>query len=131
MNMVPPHTIGFKLNVPIWSSGTRWADVRSAKMDYAKSLNDMEDKEQQLGIQARQLRYNLTSAYENYQIQSDNIGVMQRVFKSNSEKFKYGTISSMQLTTSGTELVNAQNTYVNALLDMVNAHVELKSLLNK
>lgn len=131
MNMVPPHTIGFKLNVPIWSSGSRWADVRSAKMDYAKSLNDMEDKEQQLGIQARQLRYNLTSAYENYQIQSDNIGVMQRVFKSNSEKFKYGTISSMQLTTSGTELVNAQNTYVNALLDMVNAHVELKSLLNK
>lgn len=131
MNMVPPHTIGFKLNVPIWSSGSRWADVRSAKMDYAKSLNDMEDKAQQLGIQARQLRYNLTSAYENYQIQSDNIGVMQRVFNSNSEKFKYGTISSMQLTTSGTELVNAQNTYVNALLDMVNAHVELKTLLNK
>lgn len=131
MNMVPPHTIGFKLNVPIFSSGSRWADVKSAKLDYEKALNEMADTEQQLGIQARQLRYNLTSAYENFEIQSSNIGVMQRVFKSNTEKFKYGTISSMQLTTSSTELVNAQNTYINALLDMVNAHVELRNLLNR
>lgn len=131
MNMVPPHTVGFKLNVPIFSSGSRWADVKSAKLDYEKAKNEMEDTEQQLGIQARQLRYNLTSAYENFEIQSNNIGVMQRVFKSNTEKFKYGTISSMQLTTSSTELVNAQNTYINALLDMVNAHVELRNLLNR
>ncbi|MBO7429290.1 MAG: TolC family protein [Paludibacteraceae bacterium] len=131
MNMVPPHTVGFKLNVPIFSSGSRWADVKSAKLDYEKARNEMEDTEQQLGIQARQLRYNLTSAYENFEIQSNNIGVMQRVFKSNTEKFKYGTISSMQLTTSSTELVNAQNTYINALLDMVNAHVELRNLLNR
>lgn len=64
--------------------------------------------ELQLGIQEKQLRYNLTSAYENFEIQSNNIDVMQRVFKSNSEKFKYGTISSMQLTTSSTELISAQ-----------------------
>ena len=56
---------------------------------------------------------------------------MQRVFKSNTEKFKYGTISSMQLTTSSTELIGAQNTYITALMDMVSAYVDLKVLLNK
>ena len=127
----PKNTVGFKLSVPIWSSGTRWADVRSAKMDYAKALNDLEDTELQLGIQGKQLRYNLTSAYENYENQSNNIEVMQRVFKSNTEKFKYGTISSMQLTTSSTELIGAQNTYITALMDMVSAYVDLKVLLNK
>jgi outer membrane protein TolC len=131
MNMTPPNTVGLRLNVPIWSSGSRWADVRSAKMDYEKSLNTLDDTELQLGIQEKQLRYNLTSAFENFQIQSENIDVMQRVFNSNAEKFKYGTISSMQLTTSSTELVSAQNTYINALLDMVSAHVELRNLLNK
>lgn len=127
----PKNTVGFKLTVPIWSSGSRWADVRSAKMDYAKALNELEDTELQLGIQGKQLRYNLTSAYENYENQSNNIEVMQRVFKSNTEKFKYGTISSMQLTTSSTELIGAQNTYITALMDMVSAYVDLKVLLNK
>lgn len=127
----PEHTVGFKVSVPIWSSGSRWADVRSAKMEYAKAVNTLEDTELQLGIQEKQLRYNLTSAYENYEIQSNNMDVMQRVFKSNTEKFKYGTISSMQLTTSSSELVGAQNTYITSLMDMVGAYVDLKVLLNK
>lgn len=131
MNMTPPNTVGLKLNVPIWSSGGRAADVRSAKIDYAKEQNKLEDAKLNLGIQESQLRYNLVSAYENHQIQSDNIEVMQRVFKSNSEKYKYGTISSMQLTTSSTELLNAQSTYITSLIDMVSAYVNLKSLLNK
>jgi outer membrane protein TolC len=53
------------------------------------------------------------------------------IFNSYAEKFKYGVASSMQVTTSSTELVNAQNDYVNSLLEMVNAHIELKILLNK
>lgn len=131
MNMTPPNTFGLTLNVPIWSSGSRYADVKGAKIEYAKALNELEDTELQLRIQEKQLRYNLVSAFENYQIQNENMEVMQRVFKSNTEKFKYGTISSMDLTRSSTDLVNAQNTYVSALVDMITAHVELKKLLNK
>ena len=131
MNMTPPNTFGLTLNVPIWSSGSRYADVKGAKIEYAKAQNELEDTELQLKIQEKQLRYNLVSAFENYQIQNENMEVMQRVFKSNTEKFKYGTISSMDLTRSSTDLVNAQNTYVSALVDMITAHVELKKLLNK
>ena len=131
MNMTPPNTFGLTLNVPIWSSGSRYADVKGAKIEYAKAQNELEDTELQLRIQEKQLRYNLVSAFENYQIQNENMEVMQRVFKSNTEKFKYGTISSMDLTRSSTDLVNAQNTYVSALVDMITAHVELKKLLNK
>ncbi|MBR0502529.1 MAG: TolC family protein [Paludibacteraceae bacterium] len=130
-NTTPPNTFGLTLNVPIWSSGSRYADVKGAKIEYAKAQNELEDTELQLRIQEKQLRYNLVSAFENYQIQNENMEVMQRVFKSNTEKFKYGTISSMDLTRSSTDLVNAQNTYVSALVDMITAHVELKKLLNK
>ncbi|MBR4971202.1 MAG: TolC family protein, partial [Paludibacteraceae bacterium] len=94
-------------------------------------INTLEQTEEGLMIQDKQLRFNLSSAYENYQIQSNNMEVMQNVFNSYSEKFKYGVASSMQVTTSSTELVNAQNDYVTSLLEMVNAHIELKILLNK
>lgn len=131
MNMTPPNTVGVQLNVPIWSSGNRAAGVRSAKIDYAKEQNKLEDAMLNLGIQESQYRYNLVSAYENHQIQSENIEVMQRVFRSNSEKYKYGTISSMQLTTSSTDLLTAQSSYISSLIDMVSAYVNLKVLLNK
>lgn len=131
MDMSAPNTVGMTLNVPIWSTGTRWADVKSAKCDYASSLNTLEDTKQQLGIQEKQLKYNLQSALENHEIQSNNIDVMLRVFKSNSEKFKYGTVSSMQLTTSSTDLISAQNTYLSALMEMVSAYVDLRILMNK
>ena len=131
MDMTPPHMFGVRVNVPIYSSGSRLADVRSAKYDYEKAQNQLEDTRQQLGINEKQLRFNLVNAFENHQIQSDNIEVMQRVFKSNSEKFKYGTISSQQLTQSSIDLITAQNTYISALTDMVSAYVDLKVLLNK
>jgi outer membrane protein TolC len=131
LDMTPPNTVGFKLSVPIFSTGSRWADVRGAKMDYAKEVNNLKDATQNLNIQEKQLRYNLTSSYEDYQIQSKNIEVMQRVFDSNSEKYKYGTISSLSLTNSSTDLISAQNTYVSSLLEMVTAYVSLRNLLNK
>ncbi len=131
LDMTPPNTVGFKLSVPIFSTGSRWADVRSAKMDYAKEVNNLKDATQNLNIQEKQLRYNLTSSYEDYQIQSKNIEVMQRVFNSNSEKYKYGTISSLSLTNSSTDLISAQNAYVSSLLSMVTAYVNLRNLLNK
>ncbi len=131
MDMQPPHTVNIGLSIPIFSSGVNWAGVRAAKCDYASAINTLEQTEEGLMIQDKQLRFNLSSAYENYQIQSNNMEVMQNVFNSYSEKFKYGVASSMQVTTSSTELVNAQNDYVTSLLEMVNAHIELKILLNK
>lgn len=131
MDMQPPHTVNIALAVPIFSSGVNWAGVRAAKCDYASAINTLEQTTEGLMIQDKQLRFNLSSAYENYQIQSNNMEVMQNVFNSYAEKFKYGVASSMQVTTSSTELVNAQNDYVNSLLEMVNAHIELKILLNK
>ncbi len=38
--------------------------------------------------------------------------------------------SSLDVTTSGTELIGAQSNYVKALLDVITAQIELENLLN-
>ena len=48
-----------------------------------------------------------------------------------SKKYQYGMASSMEVTTAGTDLVSVQSSYVQALLDFVNAQIELEKLLNK
>lgn len=131
MNMTPPNTVGVTLNVPIWSSGVRAAGVTEKKLAYQAAQNSLLDTEDQLRVSDRQYRYDLVSAYDNYQIQKRNIEVTQRVFDNMAKKFEYGYASSLDVTNTSTNLISAQQNYIQALTSMVQAHVNLKNLLNK
>ncbi len=130
-NMTPPHVVGFTLNVPIFSSGKRKEALNEAKLGYQQELNTLEDTQESLLVQHKQLSYNLKSAYESYETQEKNIEVTQRIFDKMSEKYKYGMASSLELTNSSTELISAQSSYVQALLEVVTAQIDLENLLNK
>lgn len=131
MNMTPPNTVGVTVSVPIWSSGVRAAGVTEKKLAYQAAQNTLADTEDQLRVSDRQYRYDLVSAYDNYQIQKRNIEVTQRVFENMSKKFEYGYASSLDVTNTSTNLITAQQNYIQALTSMVNAHINLKNLLNK
>jgi outer membrane protein TolC len=131
MNMTPPNTVGVTLSVPIWSSGVRAAGATEKKLAYQAAQNTLADTEDQLKVQDRQYRYDLVSAYDNYQIQKRNIDVTQRVFDNMAKKFEYGYASSLDVTNTSTNLISAQQNYIQALTSMVQAHVNLKNLLNK
>ena len=63
--------------------------------------------------------------------EKDNIEVTRRVFASATNKFKYGASSNMELTNASNDLINAQSTYVQAMLSLINAQAELEEFLNK
>ena len=130
-NMTVPHTLGLTLSVPIFSSGQRYKALQGAKIAHEKQMNTLADTEMSLKIQHRQLKYNLTSALERLQTQQKNVEVTQRVFDNISLKYEHGYSSSMDVTTAGTNLIGAQSSYVQALLEFVNAQIELEKLLNK
>ncbi len=131
MNMTPPNTVGVTLNVPIWSSGVRAAGVTEKKLAYQAAQNTLADTEDQLRVSDRQYRYDLVSAYDNYQIQKRNIEVTQRVFDNMAKKFEYGYASSLDVTNTSSNLISAQQNYIQALTSMVSAHINLKNLLNQ
>lgn len=129
-NMTPPNALGISVSIPIFSSGSRLAAVKEAKLEYEKQRNNFENTQEALVIQHRQLRYNLRSSYESFETQKKNMVVVQRVFDDISRKYEHGMASSMDVTNSGTELIAAQSNYVQALLEVVNAQIELENLLN-
>jgi len=131
MNMTAPNMVGVSLKVPIWSSGKRASAVVEKKLAYQAAQNTLIDTENALRVQNKQLRYNLSSAYENYQTQTQNLDVSQRVFDNISKKYEQGYASSTDVTNSSMTLLTAQSNYISAMLEMVNAHIELKKLLNK
>lgn len=131
MNMTPPNVVGFSVSLPIWQSWQRMSNIKEAKISYNKSQNSFDDARAGLLIQDKQLRYNLTSAYETYQTQQSNLDVTKRVFDNITIKYEHGAASSLEVTNASTNLVSAQSSYINAMLQLINAKVELEVLLNK
>ena len=131
MNMTPPNMIGAQLNIPIFTFGKTYAAIKDARLAYKKQLNTLEDTELALNVQYRQLLYNLRSAIEKYEIQRQNVAVARRVFDNIAKKYEHGVASSLDVTNSGTNLISAQSSYVQSLLEIINAQVSLEQLLNK
>ena len=130
MRMTPPNVVQVTVKMPLWSSGKRAAGVVEKKIALEEAKNTLSETTDNLEIQYRQLCFNLTNAYETYINEKDNIEVSQRVFNSSTEKFKWGAASNLELTNASNDLINAQSTYVQAMLELINAQAELEEFLN-
>ena len=129
-NMTPPNAISLNISMPLWSSGKRAAGVVEKKIALEEARNTFAETANNLGIQNEQLRYNLQNGYETYINEKDNMAVTQRVFESTTNKFNQGAASNLDLVNASNDLITAQSSYVQAVLTLVNAQVELEKFLN-
>ena len=130
LNMTPPNAVSLNISMPLWSSGKRAAGVVEKKIALEEARNTFAETANNLGIQNEQLRYNLQNGYETYMNEKDNMEVTQRVFESTTNKFNQGAASNLDLVNASNDLITAQSSYVQAVLALVNAQVELEKFLN-
>jgi len=130
-DLSPNHAAGINLSIPIFSSGVRKSKVQKAKIELEKISVNMDILEEQLKIQYNQLKFNLTSALENYNTQKENIEVAARILKTMENKFKQGLISSLELTQVNSNYLQANSDFLSATLELMQAHVQLKKLFNE
>ena len=130
MRMTPPNVVQVSVRMPLWSSAKRAAGVVEKKIALEEAKNTLSETTDNLAIQYRQLCFNLTNAYETYLNEKENIDVSQRVFASATAKYRYGASSNIELTNASNDLINAQSSYVQAILTLINAQVELEEFLN-
>lgn len=130
LNMTPPNAVSVSISMPLWSSGKRAAGVVEKKIALEEARNTFAETTDNLGIQNEQLRYNLQNGYETYLTEKDNMDVTQRIFESTTKKFNQGVASNLELVNASNDLISAQSTYVQAVLSLVNAQVELEKFLN-
>ena len=129
-NMTPPNAVSLNISMPLWSSGKRAAGVVEKKIALEEARNTFAETANNLGIQNEQLRYNLQNGYETYMNEKDNMEVTQRVFESTTNKFNQGAASNLDLVNASNDLITAQSSYVQTVLTLVNAQVELEKFLN-
>ena len=127
----PNSVLGFQLSVPIFASGQRYAKISKAKINLEKAYNTKDMVSDQLLMQEKQLRYNLQSAWEQYILQKDNVELASRVFQSFRNKYDQGVASSLDLTQANNNYLSAQNSYLSALMNLLQTKVSFDKLMNQ
>jgi outer membrane protein len=129
-DITPNHVIGLNLSIPIFASGARKHRVDQARINLEVAENQKELLSHQLQIQEKQLRFNLNTALEQYESQLKNMEVARRVYQNFDNKFRQGMISSLDMITANNNYLQAENSYVSALMQLMDAQVALETLLN-
>lgn len=129
-DMTPTHLLGFSLSVPIFSSGLRDAKVDQARIEYEIADRNTEILGDQLELQNRQLKYNLQSSLDNYGTQKENVEVARSVLENYQRKYEQGMASSLDVTQSNSNYLDAQSSYLNAMFEVMSARIQLEKLMN-
>lgn len=130
MNYFPYSVVGLQVQIPIFASGTRSAQINKARINLDKSLNTKSMMSEQLLMQEKQLRYNLLNANEQYKSQKENIEIAGRVLTSFQNKYNQGMASSLDLTQANNNYLTAQTNYLNAVMNLLQTKVAFDKLMN-
>ena len=124
-------TLGFQLNLPIFSSGQRLSQVQQAELQLQKTQNNLSDTRKSLKNQFIQTRNNYFTAYDNYQTAHENMQLAKRVYQRISKKHAEGMAGSLELTQANRDYLNAESEYIRSLVELLNARTELDKILNE
>jgi outer membrane protein TolC len=122
--------LGVSMNIPIFSSLGRSAATQRAKINLEKSKNDLTETEQKLKLQIAQAKSNYQFSIEDYENKKQNLSLAERIEQKNETKFFEGIASSFELRQAQTQLYASQQDYLQAMLDVITNKAELETLLN-
>lgn len=127
-DMTPKNIVGLQLQIPIFSSGVRYYKTREARIDLLTIENTKEQLSDQLRIQEKQLTFNLNSALEQYENQRKSIDVSRRVYQSLKNKYENGMISGLDLINADNNYLRAESDHLNAMMQVLSARLQLDKL---
>lgn len=127
-----PTTVwGFSMNIPIWSSGNRYAKVQQMKLNFRK----MEESEKQLSsslqLQVQTARNNFSNMYYNYLNRKKNLEVTVKIYQKTNTKYREGMASSFDLNQAQNNFIQANTDYTMSIMDLLQNKIELEKFLTR
>jgi len=122
--------LGLTLDVPLFSSGARNARTQQARIALDQAETDFEYAQEQIRLAYEQAKNEHELSIDNLEVCKKNLSLAERIEQKNQIKFKEGIASSFELRQAQTQLYSAQNSMLEAMLDMINSKAELETVLN-
>lgn len=122
--------LGVSLNIPIFSSGMRGSRTKQREIEYEQALLELEQTENQVKQEIRSAKSDYEFSLENYENAQKNLELSERIENKNQIKFFEGIATSFELSEAQRQLYSAQQNYLEAMLQVINAKVTLENLLD-
>ncbi|TBN14614.1 TolC family protein [Hyunsoonleella pacifica] len=123
-------TLNASLNIPLFSSGKRSAATQRAKINLEKSKEELNETTQKLRLQIASAKSDYKFSIEDYNNKKQNLNLAERIEKKNQTKFYEGISSSFDLRQAQTQLYTSQQEFLQAMLNVINKKAELDTVLN-
>lgn len=127
----PSTILGINISVPVFQSGMKAARVRQAEMELEKIKNQRADVRKGLKLRMADARSSFAAAYGELKSSGENLKLARRIYRKNQVKFSKGMTSSLELSQTHNQYLEAQTTRVNAVYSFLTAHLALKKSLNE
>lgn len=122
--------LGLDLSIPIFSSGKRSASTARAKIALEKAKTQLTEAEEQIRLQLENSRSNYILAIEQYETAKSNLNLAERIENKNQIKYAEGLASSFELRQAQTQLYDAQQGYLQSMVEVINKKTELETIIN-
>lgn len=127
-----PTTVwGIKMNIPIWSSGNRYAKVQQMKLNMKKMDESEKQLSTSLNLQVQTARNNFSNLYYEYLNRKNNLDVTIKIYQKTNVKYKEGMASSFDLNQAQNNFVQANADYTMSIMNLLQNKIELEKFLTK
>jgi outer membrane protein len=123
--------VGLSVNVPIFSGFAKDARLKKARLTSALAADQMENLKLNIGQQVASAKNTFINSIQTMDAQKANMKVAESVYYQTKKKFESGLASNTDLSTTQTDLIRAQNAYLNALYQAVLSKVDFLKAIGK
>ncbi len=120
------YSVGLRLLFPIFQGGQTIAKLDQASIEIDKVNQDIKKAENGINMQINISSNKFNTAAYNSNINKQNMELAKKVYDITLLEYKEGVTNSLYLTDSETKLREAQTNYVNSLLDLQIAKLDLE-----
>lgn len=122
---------GLTLNIPITSSGNRWAKEQRAKIVVQQTSNKKDLLVRSLKYQEVQGKIQYNDAFDQLLREKDNVDLSKKIYERTIIKRNEGMATSLEVSQTQSQYISSQATYIQAILDVLQAKINLDKLFNK
>ncbi len=122
---------GIKLDIPLWSGGSRFAKVQLAKLQIEQLGVVKEQVTTGLKIEFSTRQNSFLNAWKVYQNKKRGLDLSWKIYLKTREKLLEGVSSSIELQQNYNQYLNSERDYVMSMLEILKSKLNLERLLTE
>ena len=123
--------ISLNISLPIFNGFATDARIKRTRLELKQTENQIESLKNSIDNEIDQAKLNYMSSVATVQFQKKNMELAEKVYQQTKKKYEAGTGSNTEISAAQTDLVSAQNNFMNALYAALIAKVDLLKATGK